>query len=70
MTDTLGTWFRLILIVAVIVVDAVFQEAVILAAEFMMLVRWTRDVVRYDLRWTNQEKNASGLAPTRSLMRI
>jgi hypothetical protein len=55
-TDRLASWWRFALIVAVIVVDGIFEETRIVGAEFMMLVRWTRDVLRYDLRWVVQEK--------------
>jgi len=44
------------LIVTVILLDAALEEALILRAELMMLVRWTRDVLRYDFRWIVQEK--------------
>lgn len=47
---------RLGLIFTTIVLDAIVEEAKILGAEFMMLVRWTRDVLRYDFRWIVQEK--------------
>lgn len=55
-TDPLHSWARFAMIVSVIVLDAVREEALVLCAEFMMLVRWARDVVRYDLRWIVQEK--------------
>jgi len=47
---------RLACIFSAIVLDAIVEEARILGAEFMMLVRWTRDVLRYDFRWIIQEK--------------
>jgi hypothetical protein len=43
-------------IVAVIVLNGIFEEVLVLAAELMMLIRWTRDVLRYDLRWVVREK--------------
>jgi len=52
----LASWTRFSVIVTVIVLNGMFEEALILGAEFMMLVRWTRDVLRYDLRWMVQEK--------------
>jgi hypothetical protein len=52
----INSWARFAMIVSVIVLDAVHDEALILRAEFMMLVRWARDVLRYDLRWILQEK--------------
>ena len=55
-TDALDSWVRVGLIVAVIVLTGTWEDMLILRAEFMMLVRWTRDVVRYDVRWTVQEK--------------
>jgi hypothetical protein len=55
-TDALDSWPRVGFIVAVIVLNGIWEETLILGAEFMMLVRWTRDVLRYDLRWTVQEK--------------
>ena len=54
--DALASWTRFSAIVTVIVLNGMFEEALILGAEFMMLVRWTRDVVRYDVRWMVQEK--------------
>ena len=54
--DALASWTRFAAIVTVIVLNGMFEESLILGAEFMMLVRWTRDVVRYDLRWMVQEK--------------
>ena len=55
-TDALDGWPRFVLIVTVILLDAALEEALILRAELMMLVRWTRDVLRYDFRWIVQEK--------------
>jgi hypothetical protein len=54
--DALDSWLRLGLIVFVIVLNGMWEEAVILRVEFMMLLRWSRDVIRYDLRWMVQEK--------------
>jgi len=56
MADALDSWARVGIIFAVIVLNGIWEEALILRAEFMMLVRWTRDVLRYDVRWTVQEK--------------
>lgn len=53
---SLRAWAQFALIVAVIMLDAAFEEALILGAEFMMLVRWTRDMLRYDVRCIVQEK--------------
>lgn len=55
-TAALDSWARFGIIVAVIVLNGIWEETLILRAEFMMLVRWTRDVIRYDVRWTVQEK--------------
>jgi hypothetical protein len=55
-TDRLASWLRFAAILTVIVVNGIFREAWILGAEFMMLVRWTRDVLRYEVRWIVQEK--------------
>jgi hypothetical protein len=54
--DALDSWGRVGLTVAVIVLNGMWEETLILRAEFMMLLRWARDVVRYDLRWVIQEK--------------
>ena len=56
MRDLVDSWARVALIFTVIVLNGTFEETQILAAEFMMFVRWTRDVLRYDLRWIIQEK--------------
>ena len=56
MADALDSWARVGIIFAVIVLNGICEEALILRAEFMMLVRWTRDVLRYDVRWAVQEK--------------
>lgn len=55
--DALDSWGRVGLTVAVIVLNGMWEETLILRAEFMMLLRWTRDVLRYDLRWVIQEKH-------------
>jgi len=54
--DRLSSWLRFAVIVSVIVLDAIFEETLILGAELMMLLRWARDVLRYDVRWVLQEK--------------
>ena len=54
--DALDSWVRVGVIFAVVVLNGIWEETLILRAEFMMLLRWTRDVIRYDLRWTVQEK--------------
>ena len=54
--DALDSWARVGMIIAVIVLNGMWEETLILRAEFMMLVRWTRDVLRYDVRWAVQEK--------------
>jgi len=46
-TDKLASWSRFAAIVTVIVVNGIFEETLILRAELMMLMRWTRDVLRY-----------------------
>ena len=55
-TDALDSWARVGLIVAVIVLDGIREQLPILGAETMMVVRRTRDVLRYDVRWIVQEK--------------
>ena len=55
-TDALDSWLRVGVIFTVIVLNGMWEEALIVRAEFMMLVRWTRDVLRYDVRWILQEK--------------
>ena len=54
--DRIDSWARVGLIFSVIVVNGIFEELLILGAEFMMLVRWSWDVLRYDFRWIVQEK--------------
>jgi hypothetical protein len=49
-------WVRFALVMSVILLDAIYEEARVLGAEFMMLLRWSRDVIRYDFRWIVQEK--------------
>jgi hypothetical protein len=55
-TDALESWARVGAIFTVIVLNGIWEEGLILRAEFMMLLRWTRDLLRYDLRWVVQEK--------------
>jgi len=55
-TDRLASWLRFAAILTVIVANGIIKETWILVAEFMMLVRWTRDVLRYEVRWVVQEK--------------
>jgi hypothetical protein len=55
-TDRLASWSQFAVIVTVIVVNGIFEETLIVRAELVMLVRWTRDVLRYGLRWAVQEK--------------
>jgi hypothetical protein len=50
------SWLRVTFIVMLIVVSGVVEALLIQCAEAMMLLRWSRDVVRYDLRWAIQEK--------------
>ena len=52
----LDSWSRVGFIFIVIISSGIYDEMRIVGAEFMMLVRWSRDVVRYDLRWVVQEK--------------
>jgi hypothetical protein len=54
--NSLDSWVRVTLILAVVVLNGMWEETLILRAEFMMLLRWTRDVFRYNLRWVVQEK--------------
>lgn len=54
--DTADSWTRFAVVVAVIVVDGIWQELLVQRAEAMMLLRWSRDVVRYDIRWAIEEK--------------
>jgi hypothetical protein len=54
--DRLGSWARFALILTVIVGDAIFEQILILRAEVMMLLRWARNVLRYEVRWMVQEK--------------
>jgi hypothetical protein len=56
MVDGLDSWLRVAVIFTAIVLNGMVEEGQILGAEFMMLVRWTRDVLRYDFRWIVQEK--------------
>ena len=52
----LDSWLRLAAIIAAAGASAVLEEMLIIRAELMMLLRWSRDVIRYDLRWVAQEK--------------
>ena len=54
--DALDGWMRFALIMTVMVMDGACHEARVLGAEFMMFVRWSRDVLRYNFRWAAQEK--------------
>lgn len=65
-TDALDSWVRVGLIVAVIVLDGIREQLPILGAETMMVVRRTRDVLRYDVRWIVQEKMRLLVRGTRS----
>jgi len=53
--DAGGSWLRVPVIIGLVVVNGVWEELLIQRAEAMMLIRWFRDVVRYDLRWMVQE---------------
>lgn len=55
-SDSLDSWVRFAVIMTVMLMDAIAHEARILGAEFMMCVRWGRDVLRYNFRWAAQEK--------------
>jgi hypothetical protein len=55
-TGALDSWSRVGFIFIVIISSGIYDEMRIVGAEFMMLMRWSRDVVRYDLRWVAQEK--------------
>jgi hypothetical protein len=44
------------MIFTAIVADHFLEQTSVLRAELMMLLRLTRDVLRYDVRWTFQEK--------------
>jgi hypothetical protein len=54
--DALDSWIRVTIIFLVVVLNGALEETLVLRAEFMMLLRWSRDVVRYQLRWVVQEK--------------
>jgi hypothetical protein len=54
--DAVDSWTRVGTILAVIVLNGIWEEMLILGAELMMLLRWTRDLLRYDIRWMVQEK--------------
>ena len=55
-SDRTGSWLRFIVLVALIAVNGIWEELRIQAAETMMFARWTRDVIRYEVRWIIQEK--------------
>jgi hypothetical protein len=55
-TDRIGSRARFAVIFTAIVADSILKETPVLGAEIMMLLRWTRDILRYDVRWTFQEK--------------
>lgn len=66
--DALRSWSRFFLILAVIVMSATDEELRVIRAEIVMLFRWSRDVVRYDVRWVVQEKlRVVGRRRTRSV---
>jgi hypothetical protein len=66
--DAVDSWARVGVIVAVVVLNGIWEETLIVRAELMMLARWTRDVLRYDVRWTVQEKvRLLGQRRTRSM---
>ncbi len=50
------TWAVFVLIVTVIILDAALEETRTIPAELMIIVRWTRDMLRYDARCIVQEK--------------
>jgi hypothetical protein len=54
--DRFASDVRFVLIITVIVANGILEEALILCAELMMLLRWSRDTLRYEVRWTVQEK--------------
>ena len=54
--DGIDSWLRVAVILGIVVLNGIWEELLILLAELMMFVRWSRDVVRYDLRWAVQEK--------------
>ena len=54
--DAADSWFRVTVIMILLVINGIWEELLIQGAEAMMLLRWSRDVVRYDLRWAVQEK--------------
>jgi hypothetical protein len=55
-TDKIGSQARFAVIFTAIVADSILEETPVLGAELMMLLRWARDILRYDVRWTFQEK--------------
>ena len=54
--DRIASGVRFVVIFTVIVANGILEETLILRAELMMLLRWSRDVLRYEVRWTVQEK--------------
>ncbi len=54
--DRFASGARFVVIITVIVANGMFEEALILRAELMMLLRWSRDVLHYEVRWMVQEK--------------
>jgi hypothetical protein len=54
--DAADSWIRVGIIIALVVINGIWEELLIQRAEAMMLLRWSWDVVRYDLRWAVQEK--------------
>jgi hypothetical protein len=54
--DAADSWVRFVVIISVVVINGIWEELLIQSAEAMMLIRWSWDVVRYDLRWAVQEK--------------
>jgi len=54
--DATDSWVRVAVIMALVVINGIWEELLIQSAEAMMLIRWSWDVVRYDLRWAVQEK--------------
>jgi hypothetical protein len=55
-SDRVAGGARFALIFSAIVGDSILDEVPVLGAELMMVLRWARDALRYDLRWTVQEK--------------
>jgi hypothetical protein len=55
-SDSVAGRARFAVIFAAIVGDRLLEEAPVLGAELMMVARWARDLLRYHVRWTVQEK--------------